>query len=87
MISVAYQPASFTDVLSNRERLTDLCPAQTSLRCTARIDFHKQAPSFFRFVREHDWLVIGDYMTCCRCHAVERSEITILNNGKITREW
>lgn len=53
MIAISNQATSRTPMYSHRESLANFCPTQTGLRRSARVNFHKHTPSFFRFVREH----------------------------------
>lgn len=54
MIAICNQAAFRTDVLPHRERLADICPAQTRLTRATRIDFHQQASGAFCLVRKHE---------------------------------
>ncbi|HEX7330331.1 MAG TPA: hypothetical protein VF290_02460 [Pyrinomonadaceae bacterium] len=53
MVTISNQATSRARVNALRKRLADFRSAKTGLRCSPRIDFHKHASSFFRFVREH----------------------------------
>lgn len=54
MISISNQSTLPANVLPHGERFRNRRAAQTVLRRTPWIDFHKHASSFFRFVREHE---------------------------------
>lgn len=51
MITITDQSAGQADVLSHGERLADLCPAETSLRRSARINLYQNAGSTFSLLR------------------------------------
>lgn len=54
MIAIRNQSTRHAKMLSHGERLADFCPTNTSLRCTARVNFHKHTSGTFSLVRKHE---------------------------------
>src|SRR5690349_111772 len=53
MIAIRRQSTVQTKMPALSQRLANLCPTETCLTCTTRINFHEQPTSLFRFVGQH----------------------------------